>query len=207
MRTHRSKSICRVAVTVAVAASVWIAGPTIAATSQSESPASHAKSKSEFETNYPAASALSKVIGRAADAALDIAASDPMTAQPQADAAFLLACAYGSSQDTDAFRESDFTSRLIKQLADAPDANRSDLLSYLRAHPALAHTLVFAIKDGMTYPPSTRCSTGSAVSGPRSWSDFPSWLPHYASYDLIHIADGASAVSRRPTRSTCSTST
>jgi hypothetical protein len=122
--------------------------PAVAGTSQNESNSAHGNGKSSFEKTYPVASPLGKVIGRSADAALDTAAAgDLPTAQDQADAAFLLACAYGGSRDIDAFREAAFTRRLVKQLADSPYDTRGDLLTFLRAHPVLAHMMVFAIGD------------------------------------------------------------
>jgi len=153
MQARMMRIVRRAAVAICVATAAWGARPGIAAPPEGGTNNARSKARSEFEITYPAASPLAKTIGRAADAAMDTAASGDLAAsQSQADAAFLLACAYGSDREIDAFREADFARRLIRQLSDAPDANRGDILFYLRAHPALAHTLVFAIRAGDDVP-------------------------------------------------------
>ncbi len=111
--------------------------------------AAHAKPRGGFEATYPSASPLAKAVGRAADAALDTAADgDLATAEQQADAAFDLAVRYATARDVDAVREAAYARRLAKQLADAPDDTRADLLAFLRAHPVLGHAVAFAVRDG-----------------------------------------------------------
>jgi hypothetical protein len=142
MRNHLT-GFCRTALAACVTGAALASRPAPAAT-PADGPA-----KIGFAATYRSASPLAKIIGGAADAALYTAATGNLSAaQSQADAAFLLACAYGTGRDTDAFREAAFTCRLIEQIAQAPDASRGELLTYLMAHPALAHTLVFAIRDG-----------------------------------------------------------
>ncbi len=104
------------------------------------------KPKTGFENLFPSASPLAKVVGRSADGALDTAATGDLgAAKKQADAAFELITRYGVSRDVDAFREAAFTRRLVDQLKRVPAEGRGDLLVYLRAHPALAHTMAFAV--------------------------------------------------------------
>ncbi len=102
-----------------------------------------------FEVSYPTASALGKWVGRSAEAALAAAAAGhPVDARKQAEAAFAVAARYAGPRDVDAVREAAFARRLLTQIKHAPEADRGELLAYLRAHAGLAHTLAFAVRDG-----------------------------------------------------------
>jgi len=147
MRTPTIKTVRWAIFAVCLTAIYWPASPLFGDTPATVT-APRAKTKSPFELAYGNASPLANVIGRAADEAQDSATSGDLdAAKSQADAAFLLACAYGTDRDIDAFREAAFVRRLVHQIAMAQNDSRADLLAYLRAHPALAHTFVFAIKD------------------------------------------------------------
>jgi hypothetical protein len=140
---NQTTGFCRIIVAACAAVAVLTSRPALTATPEDGA------GKIGFAATYRGASPLGKFIGAAADTALNTAATGNLSAaQSQADAAFLLACAYATGRDIDAFREAAFTSRLIEQIAQAPDSSRGELLTYLIAHPALAHTLVFAIRDG-----------------------------------------------------------
>lgn len=147
MRTGRIKHICTAALAACLASCLLtaVSAPTWAADGDSAS--LHAQSKGGFAATYAGATPLDKLIGHDVDEALDTAAGgDFQTGLSQADASFLLACAYGQARDIDAFREAAFARRLLRQLSRAPMDERGDLLTYLRAHPVLAHTLVFAVR-------------------------------------------------------------
>ena len=102
--------------------------------------------KSGFDVLCPAASPLGKSVGHAAAGALAAATSgDFQAAQRRADEACAIVARYGATRDVDAFREAAFARRLISQLRRVDDDRRGDLLAYLLAHPALAHTMAFAV--------------------------------------------------------------
>jgi len=54
--------------------------------------------------------------------------------------------AFAPATDAEAFREADFSLRLITQLSEAPEENRVKLLAFLRKHDQLAQDLVFLVK-------------------------------------------------------------
>ena len=130
--------------------------------------------KSPFELRYPDASLLSRYVGRAADAALSQASdTDFVDAVTQADAALMLIGRYGTARDIDAFREAAFARRLIHQVAESPEAGRDGLLKYLQAHPALAHTLVFAVTEKNDLPAVYALLDKLRTERPQQLADFP----------------------------------
>jgi hypothetical protein len=126
-----------------------------------------------FAADYPNASPLAAYVGKLSDAALDAAANDLNDAQSKAEAAFALVTRYGTPQDVDAFREANFVRRLLTQLKDAPDDTRNDLLAFLRAHPYLAHTLAFAVRDGNDVAGVYRLMDRFRQERPKQVVDFP----------------------------------
>ncbi len=95
------------------------------------------------------AQSLTKLIAADDTAALSAAEQgDWPTGLSQANAAFDLAVAYGSQQDISAFRQAAFVRRMIFQLQPLEADQRRDLLDYLGKHDELAHTLVFAVRNG-----------------------------------------------------------
>lgn len=54
--------------------------------------------------------------------------------------------AHAPAGSTAAFRDAAFAVRLIQQLEDVPDRQRTELIKFLRAHPNLAYTTAFLIK-------------------------------------------------------------
>ena len=132
-----------------------------------------AKSRTGFEATYPGASALGKAVGRQCDAALDEAATDLPAALHHAKQAFDQVVRYGTARDADAFREAAFTHRLLRQLTDAPADDRADLLAFLRAHPALAHTLAFAVNPGQHVAGTYALLDKLRRDRPKQLADFP----------------------------------
>lgn len=60
--------------------------------------------------------------------------------------------AFAPAADSDAFREADFGTRLLFQVAQSPKGSRVELLDFLRANDQFAQTLVFLIKPENRLP-------------------------------------------------------
>ena len=156
---------------VNVVSAVTVAAACCLGASSGTAPAG--KPRTGFEVAYPAASALAKAVGRQCDAALDGAVDDLPAALHQSKEAFDLVVRYGTARDVDAFREAAFTHRLLRQLTDGPADDRADLLAFLRAHPALAHTLAFAVNPGRHVAGTYELLDTLRRERPKQLADFP----------------------------------